>query len=92
MEDSPVVNWIKPFTIPYFYNVGTVTDGVHGGGMTNHFMVTEPLVGSSTPFRAWIFGDSGNDSADQRAVRDAMLLETLLNPPNIIFCMPGVLG
>ena len=68
----------------YFYNVGTVTNGVQGGGTTNHFLVTAPSVGTSPPFRAWVLGDSGWNlgSADQEAVRDAMLNETGLNPPS----------
>ncbi len=66
----------------YFYNVGTVTDGVQGGGTTEHFFVTAPTVGTATPFRAWILGDSGKGSANQMLVRDAMLTETALNPPS----------
>ena len=60
----------------YFYNVGTATDGVQGGGTVNHFFVTAPLAGTATPFRAWIVGDSGSGSLDQEAVRDAMLNQT----------------
>ena len=59
----------------YFYAVGTVTSGQQSGGTTDHFFVTAPTVGSATPFRAWIVGDSGNGSADQIAVRDAMLAQ-----------------
>jgi len=66
----------------YFYNVGTVTNGVQGGGTTNYFLVTAPTVGSPTPFRAWILGDSSDGGTDQMLVRDAMLAETALNPPS----------
>ena len=68
----------------YFYNVGTVTNGVQGGGTPNHFFMTAPTVGTTTPFRAWILGDSGDGpgDGDQEAVRDAMLAETALNPPS----------
>ncbi len=60
----------------YFYNVGTATDGVQGGGTTNHFFVTAPPVGSATSIRAWVLGDSGDARVNQRNVRDAMLTET----------------
>ncbi len=64
----------------YFYNVGTVTNGVQGGGTANHFMVTAPSTGIATPFTAWIVGDSGDGSSDQIAVRDAMLGATGSTP------------
>ncbi len=47
----------------YFYNVGTTSGGVEGGGTADHYLVTAPAVGSATPFTAWIFGDSGDGSA-----------------------------
>jgi hypothetical protein len=61
--------------------VCTTTDGVQGGGATQHFFVTAPAVGSPTAVRAWVLGDSGFGSADQALVRDAMLTETTSNPP-----------
>nr|MBA3965254.1 FG-GAP repeat protein [Nitrospirales bacterium] len=76
----------------YFYNVGTATDSVQGGGTTNHFFVTAPPVGSATPVRAWVLGDSGDASVNQRLVRDAMLTETAQNPPapNLILHMGDI--
>ncbi|MDR4461321.1 MAG: metallophosphoesterase family protein, partial [Nitrospirales bacterium] len=74
----------------YFYNVGTVTDGVQWGGTTNHFFVTAPPVGSATPVRAWVLGDSGDAGVNQRNVRDAMLAETSAKPPNIILHMGDI--
>ena len=74
----------------YFYNVGTATDGIQGGGTTNHFFVTAPPVGSATPIRAWVLGDSGENSVNQRNVRDAMLNETAANPPDIILHMGDI--
>ncbi len=67
----------------YFYAVGTGTDAQQGGGTVEHFFVTAPTVGTVTPFRVWIFGDSGKGpgDGDQERVRDAMLTETLTNPP-----------
>ena len=60
----------------YFYVVGTVGGGQQAGGTLNHFFRTTPVVGTATPFRAWVIGDSGNAGADQIAVRDAMLNQT----------------
>jgi hypothetical protein len=65
----------------YFYNVGTVSNGVQGGGTTQHFFVTAPPVSSTTSMRVWVLGDSGDAGLDQRNVRDAMLTETAGNPP-----------
>ena len=67
----------------YFYNVGTVTNGVQGGGTINHFFLTAPSVGTAMPFTAWVVGDSGNGSANQAAIRDAMLAETGATPPDL---------
>ncbi|WP_447964756.1 PKD domain-containing protein [Nitrospira sp. Ecomares 2.1] len=76
----------------YFYNVGTVTNGVQVTGTTQHFFVTAPPVGSATPVRAWVLGDSGDASNNQRNVRDTMLTETALNPPapNLILHMGDI--
>jgi len=68
----------------YFYNVGTTSGGVEGGGTTEHYFLTAPVVGSVKPFTAWILGDSGSGSSNQVAVRDAMLDETRSNPRDII--------
>ena len=67
----------------YFYNIGT-TGGVEGGGTTQHFFITAPTVGSSTPVRLWTFGDSGDGNSGQRAVRDSMLAATAGDPPDMI--------
>ena len=76
------ISGLNPNTT-YFYNVGTVTDDVQGGGTTNHFLVTAPPVATAMPFTAWIVGDSGDGSADQAAVRDAMLSVTGPTPPDL---------
>ena len=65
----------------YYYNVGTTSNGVQGGGTNQHFFVTAPMIGSSTHVRAWVLGDSGVAGANQSLVRDAMLTETAANPP-----------
>ena len=75
----------------YFYNVGTnPPDVVQAGGTADYYFKTAPGVGTPAPFRAWIFGDSGEGpeppertgDGDQERVRDAMLTETLTNPPS----------
>jgi len=76
------ITGLSPATT-YFYNVGTTANGVQGGGTTNHFFLTAPTVGTATPFTVWVVGDSGNGSANQAAVRDAMLAETGATPPNL---------
>jgi len=74
------ITGLSPAT-KYFYNVGTAIDGVQGGGTDQHFFVTAPPLGSTTPVRAWVLGDSGDAGVDQRLVRDAMLAETGSHPP-----------
>ncbi len=77
------INGLLPGT-KYFYDVGTVTNGIQGGGTANHFFVTAPEVGSTTPFKVWVVGDSGNGTLEQTQVRDTMLTETALNPPDLM--------
>ena len=69
----------------YFYNIGTTSGGVEGGGTSEHYFTTAPATGSSTPFSVWVVGDSGDNSSstDQIAVRDAMLAVTAGNPPDL---------
>jgi acid phosphatase type 7 len=74
------ITGLSPAT-KYFYNVGTTTDGVQGGGTNQHFFVTAPPTGSTTPVRAWVLGDSGTGGVDQALVRDTMLSETTATPP-----------
>jgi len=76
------INDLSPGT-RYFYNVGT-TDGVEGGGTTQHFFVTAPSVGSEMSFRVWAISDTGINNSSQRSVRDAMLAATAGDPPNLI--------
>ncbi len=77
------ITGLSPAT-QYFYNVGTTSGGVEGGGTAEHNFVTAPPVGSAAPFTAWVLGDSGSGTPDQASVRDAMLTATAGNPPKII--------
>ena len=76
------INTLSPNTT-YFYNVGTVSDGVQAGGTSNHFFVTAPSVATAMPFTAWVVGDSGDASGDQIAVMNAMLSVTGPTPPDL---------
>jgi hypothetical protein len=66
----------------YFYDIGTTT-AVLAGGDSDHYFITSPTAGTSTPFTAWIVGDSGTGGANQANVRNAMLTETVGDPPDI---------
>ncbi len=60
----------------YYYQFGTATGGVIGGG-TSAYRFTTPLpAGTAFPFSAWIVGDSGDGNDNQLAVRDAMFAAT----------------
>ena len=65
----------------YFYRVGT--GGSVVAGTVDHFFVASPAVGTGTPFSAWVIGDSGNNSNNQRDVRDAMLAFTAGDSPDL---------
>lgn len=54
----------------YYYAVGTSAE-ILAGGDANHFFTTSPAVGTATPARLWVLGDSGTADASARAVRDA---------------------
>ncbi len=74
----------------YFYNVGTTSGGVEGGGTSEHYFVTAPTPGLGSNFTAWIVGDSGDNGADQAAVRDAMLAVTGSTPPDLFLHMGDI--
>ena len=69
---------LDPNTL-YYYDVGTISGGIQGGGTAEHYAVTAPVSGSKTAFRAWVVGDTGVGNGNQLAVRDAMLNETNAN-------------
>ncbi|GJM25178.1 MAG: hypothetical protein DHS20C16_15930 [Phycisphaerae bacterium] len=74
----------------YFYNVGTTSGGVEAGGTANHYFVSAPNTGLGSNFTAWIVGDSGDNGANQAAVRDAMLAVTGATPPDIFLHMGDI--
>ena len=66
----------------YWYNVGSTT-AVQGGGTTDHYFWTNPVVGSVTPFTFWAIGDNGNGTPDQISVMNAMLGEAGVGGPDL---------
>ena len=54
----------------YYYAIGTDAQDLAGDTL-DHFFITSPVVGSTTPFRVWSIGDFGTAGAGQLAVRDA---------------------
>src|SRR5690349_11825478 len=58
VDHAVYVGDLSPNTL-YYYQVGTLSDGVQAGGTENHFFKTAPVVGSSLPFSVWVVGDSG---------------------------------
>ncbi len=66
----------------YFYDVGTLTVPLAGGD-DGHYFVTPATPGTHAAFTTWVVGDSGTGGAAQVMVRDAMLGETGVTPPDI---------
>jgi hypothetical protein len=54
----------------YYYAVGTSAE-ILAGGDADHFFTTSPAMGTATPARLWVLGDSGTADASARVVRDA---------------------
>jgi len=77
-EDSTLVSehiveltGLKPFT-KYYYTIGSLVDTILQGGKDNYFY-TLPEKGSEQLVRVVGFGDCGNNSINQRNVRDQVL-------------------
>ncbi|MCF0072803.1 metallophosphoesterase family protein [Dyadobacter sp. CY261] len=77
-DDSTLVNehivtlkGLKPST-RYYYTVGNLADTTLQGDEDNYFY-TFPETGSDQPIRVAGFGDCGNNSINQRAVRDQVV-------------------
>lgn len=80
-----VLDGLTPAT-RYWYVVGEdcTTSDVAPDGWTFR---TAPRIGSTEPVRLWVVGDSGNGSARQGAVRDAMLEYTADRRPDLFLHM-----
>jgi len=70
-EHEIIVSNLSPAT-KYFYSVGSTTQALAGND-SNHFFVTAPMAGTTTPARIWVLGDSGTANANAQAVRNAYL-------------------
>lgn len=70
-EHEIIVSNLSPAT-KYFYSVGSTTQTLAGND-ANHFFVTAPVAGTTTPTRIWVLGDSGTANASAQAVRNAYL-------------------
>ncbi len=61
---------LKPKT-KYYYSVGGIKDTLQGD--KNNYFETLPLPGTEALYRIGVFGDCGNNSTNQRNVRDQFL-------------------
>jgi hypothetical protein len=61
---------LQPYT-KYFYAVGD--QAIYGGGTSNHFFYTAPVIGSQDSIRIWSIGDFGKGNAGQIAVKNSYL-------------------
>ncbi len=68
-EHEVEVSGLVPDT-KYFYSVGSSTQTLAGDD-SDHFFTTSPIVGSSTPTRVLVLGDSGGYFKNAAEVRDA---------------------
>jgi hypothetical protein len=55
----------------YFYSIGSFKDTLQGG--PNNYFVTLPTAGTEALYRIAAVGDCGNNSVNQRAVRDGLI-------------------
>ena len=55
----------------YYYAVGSSTQTLQGDA--NNFFITAPVVGTEKKTRVWVNGDCGNNSTNQKNVRDQYL-------------------
>lgn len=61
---------LQPYT-KYYYAVGD--QSIYGGGSSQHFFYTAPVIGSQDSIRIWSIGDFGKGNAGQIAVKNAYL-------------------
>lgn len=55
----------------YFYSIGSSSQLLQGDA--NNFFITAPVVGTEKKTRVWVNGDCGNNSTNQKNVRDQYL-------------------
>ena len=76
-DHEVVLDKLNPNT-KYYYTIGS-SQHVLEGGEGNYF-ITYPNLGTEQRFRFWITGDCGNNSTNQRQVRDKYLNYVGNNP------------
>jgi Icc-related predicted phosphoesterase len=64
----------------YYYSIGGLTHILQGD--KDNYFITLPAQGSSSPVRIAAFGDCGNNSVNQKQVRDQVLNYSKENPLN----------
>ncbi len=69
-EHKITLQGLKPLT-KYYYRIGAIKEVFQGD--SNNYFFTLPQPGSIGTFRIAAFGDCGNNSVNQRNVRDQML-------------------
>lgn len=69
-EHKVLLNKLEPST-RYYYSVGDIKNRLQGD--SNNYFFTLPLTGTSGTYRIAAFGDCGNNSINQRNVRDQVL-------------------
>src|SRR5688500_13530813 len=61
---------LSPYS-KYYYSIGTIVDTLQGDD--NNFFYTLPPPGHQDSYRIGVFGDCGNNSVNQRNVRNEFL-------------------
>ena len=69
-EHQVKLKGLKPRT-KYYYSIGGIRDTLQGGA--DNYFVTLPVIGEESLYRIGVFGDCGNNSTNQRKVRDQFL-------------------
>jgi len=62
------ITGLQPYT-QYYYAVGD--QSIYGGGNSQHFFYTAPVIGSQDSIRIWSIGDFGKGNAGQIAVKNS---------------------
>jgi acid phosphatase type 7 len=69
-EHMVKIDGLKPGT-RYYYSIGSMQDTLQGD--ESNYFSTLPVVGTEVLYRIGVFGDCGNNSINQRNVRNAFL-------------------
>ncbi|MDH7460455.1 metallophosphoesterase family protein [Chitinophagaceae bacterium 26-R-25] len=69
-EHKVSIKKLEPYT-KYYYSIGAIKNKLQGD--SNNYFFTLPVAGSTNTVRIAAFGDCGNNSVNQRSVRDQVL-------------------